>query len=124
MSVDHEAAELAPRAPRPRWVALPSAAVLLWAPCLVGWLVVRDSPIATETFWKFFAVIPGAVLPIMMRVEDPVFLAVAIALTVFAFAVLYVAIRRFSALGLAALLPFALLILGYDSYLFGCIARA
>ena len=99
--------------PRPRLQAAGIAAATLWLPCLVGLGIVVGSQYALATYWKFFAVLPGLIVPVMCQLDD--FLA---------YVVLYLSVRHMPLIPLRITVAVAAALVGAEAVVIGGILRA
>jgi len=103
--------------PRPRRRALGIAAGTLWLPCLLPIVLgmLRDCGHCMETYLKMFAMVPGVIVPVLLRLEDVWFGVVAVAVTLGALGGLYAAAREMPRGLLYALQGVVMVLVGVES---------
>ena len=110
--------------PRPRLQAAGIAAATLWLPCLVGLGIVVGSQYALATYWKFFAVLPGLIVPVLCQLDDFLSLVLAVLTTLVAYVVLYLSVRHMPLIPLRITVAVAAALVGAEAVVIGGILRA
>ena len=116
--------EVVASGPRPRLQAAGIAAATLWLPCLVGLGVVLGSQYALATYWKFFAVLPGLIVPVLCQLDDSLFVVFAVLTTMLAYVVLYLSVRHMPLIPMRITVAVAAALVAAEAVVIGGILRA
>ncbi|MCK5943967.1 MAG: hypothetical protein KAI24_18425 [Planctomycetes bacterium] len=102
---------------RTRRRALAIAAGTLWLPCLLPIVLglLRDCSHCMHTFLAMFLMVPGVIVPVLLRLEDVWFGEAGAAVTLAVFAGLYAAARELPTRWLYALQVVAMLLIGLEA---------
>lgn len=123
MSALEAATEVLPRArKRALWIAVGT----LWLPCLMPIVlgILRDCSHCMITYLQLFAIVPGVIVPVLLRLEDAWFGVAGAGVTLAALVGLYAAARQMPRAWLYALQVLVMLLVGLEAIALAQLLRA